>query len=361
MATNIIQRRSPGSVQPFVTLNPAPVTDANRAPTVFDNYEPSTIWIQPRDVAGNPVNQIWIMSSTQDAVANWIQIAQAGGDATFTNITVTNDATISNDLIVDGNIDLPQTNGAGTSGVILLGTRFISNFGTNTTFVGANAGNTTLTGLNLVGIGTNALNAVTTAIEATAVGSLAGGLLTTGNRSTLIGSKAGQVLTTGQNNTLVGTSSAASLTVGQSNCAVGFGALSSLIDGTGNLALGTQAGIGLTTNDSNNIAIGNNGIPGDNRVIRLGTPGGTHLQTFIAGTVDTELSITSSEGVFSEGDPGSGALATTGFTNVVNTTQGVGTLLVKSTNGNGGDNTGFMKFYVNGVAVFVPYFTNIAP
>jgi hypothetical protein len=169
------------------------------------------------------------------------------------------------------------------------------------------------------------------------------------------------LLTTALRSTLIGSSSGSSITTGTNNCALGFESLSALVNGTANIALGTQAGIGLTANDSNNIIIGNNGIPGDNNTIRLGTPGGTHLNTFIAGNVDAELNVIASQALFAQGDPGVGGLSETGITNVVNTTQGAGALTLLSANGNSGTNTGFMKFYVNGVAVFVPYFADITP
>jgi hypothetical protein len=87
MANNAKPRRAPGSQQPFVNLNPQ-YQIANQAPTIYDNYEPSTIWIQQVDTSGNPVNEIWIMSSTQNGAANWIQVAQQGGAGFFTSLVV---------------------------------------------------------------------------------------------------------------------------------------------------------------------------------------------------------------------------------------------------------------------------------
>jgi hypothetical protein len=88
MANNITPRRAPGAKQPFVNLNPAP-QNANRPPTIYDNYDPSTIWIQPVDTSGNPVNSIWINASTQNGAANWVQVAQQGGAGVFSSLTVT--------------------------------------------------------------------------------------------------------------------------------------------------------------------------------------------------------------------------------------------------------------------------------
>lgn len=75
-------------------------------------------------------------------------------------------------------------------------------------------------------------------------------------------------------------------------------------------------------------------------------------------TVDDDLTART---IFADGDQGTGVVSTTALTNVVNTTQGAGTLTILSTNGNNGDNTGFLKFYVGTTVVYVPYFENISP
>jgi hypothetical protein len=51
--------------------------------------------------------------------------------------------------------------------------------------------------------------------------------------------------------------------------------------GSSNIALGFEAGINLTTG-SNNIDVGNSGVAGESRAIRIGTRG-THRNTSIAG------------------------------------------------------------------------------
>jgi hypothetical protein len=65
-------------------------------------------------------------------------------------------------------------------------------------------------------------------------------------------------------------------------------------------------------------------------------------------------------GVFATGDS-AGSAATTSFTNVVDATQGVGEMVILSTNGNAGNNAGYLKFYVGTTPVYVPYFDDIAP
>lgn len=64
--------------------------------------------------------------------------------------------------------------------------------------------------------------------------------------------------------------------------------------------------------------------------------------------------------LYATGDAG-GVASTVGVTNVVNNTQGAGTLSISSTNANSGDNAGFIKGYVGTTTVYIPYFTSIAP
>lgn len=69
---------------------------------------------------------------------------------------------------------------------------------------------------------------------------------------------------------------------GYGNVALGYLAARHLIDGNGNIAVGNGTGLSWVGAESNNIAIGSNGVTGDNGTIRLGTSG-THTSTYIAG------------------------------------------------------------------------------
>jgi hypothetical protein len=134
-------------------------------------------------------------------------------------------------LTLSGTVALPNTNSAGTVGMLTLGgNRFLHNAGTDNTFVGALAGNTSMTG----------------------------------NTTTAVGHGALQNIVTGGGNT-----------------AVGNGALSSLMSGSSNIAVGPSAGSQYTTAFSN-IAIGNTGGAAiESNTIRIGGVG--HTQTFIGG------------------------------------------------------------------------------
>ena len=86
---------------------------------------------------------------------------------------------------------------------------------------------------------------------------------------------------TGDNNTATGASALFNNITGNENTANGSDALSRNTTGSRNIALGYQAGQNLTTG-SNNIDIGNAGVAGESRTIRIGTAG-IHKNTFIAG------------------------------------------------------------------------------
>jgi hypothetical protein len=68
---------------------------------------------------------------------------------------------------------------------------------------------------------------------------------------------------------------------GRLNTAIGWNALVVNFEGAENIALGHSAGRVLSQSDSFNIDIGNRGVAGDNRVIRVGDA--DQVRTFIAG------------------------------------------------------------------------------
>lgn len=76
----------------------------------------------------------------------------------------------------------------------------------------------------------------------------------------------------------------------------------------------------------------------------------------IAGT-----DVTAFGSVYIAGDSGVAAAGAIGLTNALDDTQGAGDLTIKSTTGNPGDNTGFIKAYIGGVTIWIPYFADIAP
>jgi len=220
--------------------------------------------------------------------------------------TFTGDQSVTGSLSLSGSITLPNTTSASV-GVITLGsTPFLHNFGTNNTFVGASAGNLTMTspgnntavgfsaltanttGKGQSAFGTNALAATTTGTQNSAFGSAALQANTTGMQNAAFGNSALIANTSGNTNSAFGTgallaNTTANLnsafgfealvasTTGSNNSAFGEGALFNLKTGSGNLALGAQAGLNLTGAESNNIYLSNSGVAGESNTARIGT------------------------------------------------------------------------------------------
>ena len=86
--------------------------------------------------------------------------------------------------------------------------------------------------------------------------------------------------TNGHDNTANGFSALHSNTTGDNNTAIGDSALLKNTTGNANTALGHGAGSNLTTGN-NNIDIGNLGLAGESRTIRIGDS--NHTRTFLAG------------------------------------------------------------------------------
>ena len=167
--------------------------------------------------------------------------------------------------------------------------------------IGALASNT-IGGFNTA-IGFEALSSNTTGGVNTAIGYQALWLNTTGGFNTAVGFAALQSNTLGASNTATGYGALTGNTTGAFNVAAGMDALASNTTGNLNIALGFQAGASLTTG-KNNIDIGNLGVAGESKTIRMGKQG-THTTTFIAGI--------------------SGATVPTGVAVIVDTTGHLGT------------------------------------
>lgn len=135
----------------------------------------------------------------------------------------------------------------------------------NSTFIGAGAGKAGASGANNAAIGNLALPSVTS-----------------GDSNMAFGSSALAACNSGNYNVAVGVIALQSLTTTSQNVAIGRQALQQIVTGANNIAIGYQAGVNLTTNDSNNIHIGNAGTAADNAKISIGT-NGTQTTCFIQG------------------------------------------------------------------------------
>ena len=154
------------------------------------------------------------------------------------------------------------------------------------------------TGIDNDAFGSGTMLSNTTGSKNSAIGDVALYRNTTGYGNAASGANALQENTIGSNNTANGAFALFNNTTSSDNTATGFQALFGNITGgnntasgydalynntTGgsNITLGFQAGLNLTTGNSN-IDIGNVGVAGESKRIRIGTAG-TQTKTFIAG------------------------------------------------------------------------------
>jgi len=142
-------------------------------------------------------------------------------------------------------LSLPNSTSSSLGVINIGGYPFIHGYPTlvdNNTFIGRDAGNFTLTGINNVTLGAFCLNA----------------------------------LTSGNENVAISTDALSSLTTGIENIAIGHNAGALLLTGSRNVMLGTGAGLSYTTSESNNIILGNHaGTVGESGVTRIGINGST--------------------------------------------------------------------------------------
>ena len=163
------------------------------------------------------------------------------------SVTCTAVSQIDNDLYINGSLDVDEiinipTTTATTGQITQNGERILHSLGTQNFFIGTNAGNLALTGINNVGIGHQALDALTTGESNMAMGLNALGATTTGLRNMGIGSGALQANINGSD-----------------NVALGQQALSHSISAINNVAVGTNA-LWTTTTVGGNVAIGFNAL-----------------------------------------------------------------------------------------------------
>jgi hypothetical protein len=192
---------------------------------------------------------------------------------------------ISGDLSLDSNLILPKSTATVgviyTNGANALANRFISNPGTDNTFVGERSG-------NLPPI-------LTTGSANVAIGKFAGLSLVDGGENTLIGYQSGLNMISTSFNTCVGGLSGKSLSIGAGgNTLIGDTSGSRLTDGADDILIGVLSGYNYTGLESHNIVIGGSvfGATGENQVIRLGDaqanmylPANLAVNTNAAGTL----------------------------------------------------------------------------
>jgi trimeric autotransporter adhesin len=152
--------------------------------------------------------------------------------------------TFAPDQTFSGNVLLAVT--TATAGQIKQGANNLLNtYGTNNVFLGAMAGNLTLTGASNLCIGQGAGNALTSGADDVLIGTSAGTNMTAGYQSVCIGSGAGNSLHASGNNVLIGYHAGFSLN-NDNNTMVGVNAGYS-VTGTLNTVVGQSAGLNATS------------------------------------------------------------------------------------------------------------------
>jgi len=153
--------------------------------------------------------------------------------------------------------------------------------GSQNTANGWSALNKNTTGSANTAMGLQALWSNTSGSDNTATGFAALNNNTIGINNTATGFQALEANKTGNYNTANGQGALFLNTTGVNNTADGQNALRGNTTGSNNTALGASAGINLTTG-SNNIDIGNAGVAGESKTIRIGKIG-NQIKTFVAG------------------------------------------------------------------------------
>lgn len=162
------------------------------------------------------------------------------------------------------------------------------------------------------------------------------------------------------------TVSAGDVVVTLGNITAGAGDIEATL---GSVAAGTTvtAGTGISSTTGNIVATAGAVNAGTTMTAGTGITATTGNIVASAGNISATLGTISAAGVVSgsmlsaTNDGGTGFATITTITNATNTTQGVGALSILSTNGNPGNNAGFIKVYVGLTAAYIPYYTNIAP
>ncbi len=191
------------------------------------------------------------------------------------------------DVDVPGNLTMVDS--TATEGNILKdGVPFLHNFGMFNTFLGANAGNLTMSGGSNTATGVEALRNNTTGEGNTATGVGALRNNTTGGSNTAAGVGALVVNTTGEENTAIGVGALTSNTTGTGNTAIGVEALLGNFTGSDNTAIGSRTRVPIGGNLTNATVIGAGALVDASNKIRLGNADVTVIEGEVGFTASSD-------------------------------------------------------------------------
>jgi len=317
MSVRQVSEIASGFTAALVAIFPRPVF-SNRAPTVTDKAVIGTQWVDKIH------NAYYVLTSITNNQANWLNLG--GGDAHFTSITVDpGDVTIvSGDLVTD-------------AGDVISGGTVTSADG-----VTATTGNIAALNGSFEAFDTNNNSGGAKLEIAKSHGT---------NGLVHVGDTLGQLIFYGYDGTVF------------DNGAFIQSVVASGTPGAGNIPSDLEF---YTHPDAAGPAIQRMVISEAGNVTIDEPDTGTGLTvsqgiTATSGAIQAETGPVAGTMIIATGDGGSGIASENAITNVINTTQGGGTLTIASTNGNNGLNTGFIKIYVGTSTAYIPYFHNIAP
>ena len=162
------------------------------------------------------------------------------------------------------------------------------NITVNSTFVGKNAGNNTLTGDYNTAIGDSSLYSVTSGNQNVGIGTAALRKLTTGYGNVAIGHNSLSANTTGASNIAIGTNALFTNTIGGNNVAIGPNTLLLNLDGNQNTGIGNSA-LSNNTNGYYNVGIGLNSLSANTTGFANTGIGHSSLQSVTNGYYNTAL------------------------------------------------------------------------
>ncbi len=225
--------------------------------------------------------------------------------AASANVLKAGDTMVGTLRLSPGNINL-RSSSASTGSVLKNGVPFLHDYGTDNTFLGANAGNFSMNGFRNAAVGVQALQFNEFGADNAALGIYA-------LRSNLSGSQ----------NVAVGAGAMSGNLSGSSNAAVGFVALSNNTNGSGNTATGAWA-LAFNTEGHNNSAQGDEALLHNSTGSNNTASGSQALSGNTTGFWNTAQGVLSLGGnVEGSYDTAIGALAlNTGTTGSSNTAMG---------------------------------------
>ncbi len=190
-------------------------------------------------------------SGVAGQVAIWSAAAVIAGDAGFTYVAAT-------DTLSAGVLELPATT-ASVGQIMQAAATILHSYGANNLFIGAGAGNFTLTNNRNTALGISALSALTDGTGNTAIGYLALLSNTGGDQNLAVGREALIANLTGNFNMALGNRTLASNLTGLSNVAIGNAALLSNQSANRNMAIGSSS-LSSNVTGSENVAVGSSGL-----------------------------------------------------------------------------------------------------